>query len=220
MGSLGKVRQLLAIETTIVMKVWQWLALACAIAMAFLMTGCAAGNHDIPQTQTAGGSLSVMYDPASGIVTANASQPSNPDEAASIQIDIDPYDYTTIPAATTNNRLTLTASTGSSREDKFAGLGLKLDSYKPFTYVGAAMCVIGVVLTIASFKIPLIPKIAGPMVFIGGGATAYMATAIPEYGHYALVICVIGFVAWYYHHTAAKKEPDEFVKKKPQPIAA
>ena len=213
---IQKALTVLNTRTTFTCKVWQWLVIAAVLVLLGLMTGCKSfGNQETPQTQTLGGNISVMYDPISGVITAQAEQPSNPDEAASVQFDIEPYEWTTIPLESKPHRVSVTASTGSSREDKFAGLGLKLDSYKPFTYVGAAMCVIGVGLTIAAFRIPLIPKMAGPIVFVGGGATAYMATAIPEYGHYALIICLIGFVAWYYHQTAAKKDPSEFQKGKP-----
>lgn len=162
--------------------------------LVLILAGCL---HDsTPKTQTMGGGVNVTRT-ADGELDIDLKQPSNPDESAFITIEGDK----------------VTISTGSSRKDEFAGLGLKLDQYKPFSYVGAAMCVAGVGLFIASFYFPLIPKMAGPIVFVGGAGTAYMATAIPEYGHYALVICVIGFVAWYYHHSAAKKHPDEFQKK-------
>jgi len=151
-------------------------------------------------TQTLGGGIQVEK-ADDGQVTITVSQPSNPDESASLTI--------TLPDQTQ-----VTASTGSSREDEHAGFLAKLEQYKMFSYVGAGVCVLGIGLFVASFWFPLIPKLAGPMVFAGGAATAYLSTAIPEYGPYALVISLIGAVAWYYHHTAGKKEPSTLVRKK------
>ena len=181
------------------------------LVLTFFLCGCSVldrftQSNATPATQTTGGDLVVQYNPVEETITVTARQPSNPDEAAVIEFNVVPGEYTTIP-------IHIRATTGSSREDKFAGLGLKLDSYKPFTYVGAAMCVVGIGVLIASFKIPLIPKMAGPIIFAGGGVTAYMATAIPEYGHYALGISLVGFVIWYYYQSAAKKDPTLFTKK-------
>lgn len=194
----------------------KWFIISLVLSLSLFSVSCSVVERlygaNTPETQTTGGDIQVAYSPSTDQVTVTARQPSNPDEAASVSFEILPYQYTTIPLE--NRVIKVTATTGSSREDKFAGLGLKLDSYKPFTYVGAAMCVVGVVLTVAAFRVPLIPKMAGPIIFIGGGATAYMATAIPEYGHYALIICLIGFVAWYYHQSAAKKDPQQFTRTK------
>lgn len=195
---------------------------AILVPVLFLV-GCSnlLNNGKPPATQTQGGMVSVTYERDTGNFTISADQPSNPDQEATIDFEVIPFDYTTIPVDgeiqlphdLSKQGFRVRATTGSSRADKFAGLALKLDSYKPFTYVGAGLCLAGVVIFIASFKFPLIPKMAGPIVFAGGAATAYLATAIPEYGHYALIICCIGFVAWYYHQTAAVKDPAEFKKK-------
>lgn len=134
-------------------------------------------------------------------VTVTIEQPSNPEESATLEI-------------TTPSGDIIRAGTGSSRKDEGAALLGKLQQYRVFTYVGAGVCVLGIGLTVASFWVPLIPKMAGPLVFGGGALTAYLSTAIPEYGPYALFLSVLGAVAWFYHQTAAKKDPQQFVKKK------
>lgn len=106
------------------------------------------------------------------------------------------------------------ARTGSSRKNNLAELGMKLSQYQIFSYVGAGITVIGIGLTIASFWFPLIPKLAGPLVFGGGVLTAYMSTAIPDYGPYFLLLSLIGCIILYYHWKAGKKDPKEFEPKR------
>lgn len=182
---------------------WQWGLVILALGLAMLLTGCSGvGFGDwrkaTPKTQTRGGSVTVQND-AEGVFKVEVVQPSNPDKSALVSVELP-----------TGERIT--AGTGSSRKDEHAGLSLKLDQYKTFSYVGAGVCVLGVGLLVASFWFPLIPKLAGPMVFAGGALTAYMSTAIPDYGPYFLVISLIGAVAWYYHHTSAKKDPQSFIR--------
>ena len=163
------------------------------ILLLLILTGC----ETVPSTQTRGGKITVRH----GTETVLVQQPSNPEDGAEISL--------LFPDGTL-----LSAGTGGSRKDEFAGLGLKLDQYKIFSYVGAGVCVLGVALLVASFWFPLIPKLAGPLVFVGGAATAYLSTAIPEYGPYALVLSLVGAVIWYYHHTAGKKDPATLTRKK------
>lgn len=104
-------------------------------------------------------------------------------------------------------------STGESHENTLPKLKMQAEQYEIFSYVGAVVCVLGVGLTIAAWWIPLIPKLAGPLVFGGGALTAYMSTAIPEYGPYALAVSVAGLAIWFYHQEAAKRDPLEFKRK-------
>lgn len=166
--------------------------LIAVILLAFLLAGCASPPR---QTQTEGGTIEVRGD------TVTVSQASNPDVEAVVRIDRE-------------DGSTVTASTGSSRKDTGAIMGMKFDQYKVFSYLGAALSGLGLLLTVAAFWFPLIPRLAGPLIFIGGAGTAYMSTAIPEYGPYALVLVVLGAFIWYYHQSAAKKDPSNFEPKK------
>jgi len=108
----------------------------------------------------------------------------------------------------------INASTGNSRKDPVAGLKIRYEQYQVFTYIGAVMVVVGIGMAVASFWFPLIPKLAGVMVAGAGVGTAYLSTAIPDYAPYAMGLAGVGLLLWLYHQRAAKRDPNEFKRRR------
>lgn len=165
--------------------------------LVLLLTGCAQLSDRPPQPSQGGSIIATHKGSQIEIV-----QPENPEMPAYVE-----FQY---PDGTR-----VRADTGSSRPNRMEQWKVKLAQYEVFVYVGAGVCVLGIGLTVASFWVPLIPKLAGPMIFAGGALTAFMSTAIPDYGPYFLVVSLLGAIAWFYHYNAARKDPSEFeVRKK------
>jgi len=177
----------------------QLLTLILILCLMPLLTSCQQiGKGAVPSK---GGEIRTTTS-SEGVMDVWVHQPSNPEQTAWIEV-------------TDIKGNTIKAGTGSSRKNTFAGLAMRFSQYKIFVYIGSGICALGIALTVASIWVPLIPKMAGPLVFIGGGLTAYLSTAIPEYGPYALVLSVVGLVIWYYYQNAAKKDPRLFNKNAP-----
>lgn len=196
------------------MKLWIWVI----VLMVFIgLGGCRSGgwlskiplvgNNERAVTQTKGGTIDMtILTPEGEEIHVELEQPSNADAPANL-VYVWP-----------DGSKWIEVTTGSSRADESAEIWANAGQYDLFIYIGAGVFALGLVVLICSFWFPLIPKTAGILMMAGGGLTAYMTTALEDYGWVFLVGALLGAWHWWTHRRTAKRDPIEFDLQKQREI--